>query len=224
MKTECYSNTLPLDTPLSARTYRGVTLFCRAISSLFNPLFIPVFGIALLLYGDTVLRLLPCTLKAWYLGSGVLSMAVVPGLSIMLMRNFGMVSDLSLPERRERFLPTSLLLLCYIAFFLMIRDVSSAFLIRKYLLMAIGCATLMLGVTFFWKISAHAISAGGFSALLTLITISGVGNLLPALIVAILVSGALCSARLWLGHHTPAQVATGYLGGFGAGMGIMLIF
>lgn len=51
-------------------------------------------------------------------------------------------------------------------------------------------------------------------ALLVVMNILGVGNMTVPLMVAIFLSGALASARLYLGCHNGRQVLAGFCGGF----------
>lgn len=105
----------------------------------------------------------------------------------------------------------------------MISDALVAFLIRKFLFAAVGCVFMGLVVSFFWKISLHMISVGGALALLFIVNISGFGTMLWVLIVGVLLTGALASSRLYLGRHTPLQVAAGFVGGFIVACAAMLI-
>ena len=50
--------------------------------------------------------------------------------------------------------------------------------------------------------------------MLVVMNVVGVGNMLIPLTVVILLSGARASARLYLGCHTPLQIAAGFFGGF----------
>ena len=81
---------------------------------------------------------------------------------------------------------------------------------------------LALLVTPFWKISLHLICMGGVTAMFTLLSVAGAGQHFWALVVSILLSGALASARLHLGSHNPWQVAAGYFSGLAVAMLAMI--
>jgi hypothetical protein len=78
-------------------------------------------------------------------------------------------------------------------------------------------------ITFFWKISVHALSMGGVVGLLFVITAmlpeSDVNYLFFA---TIIISGLVLSARLKLQSHTPAQVYMGFV--LGLFVSFMIIY
>lgn len=75
--------------------------------------------------------------------------------------------------------------------------------------LAIGLVTL---VTRFWKISAHATGIGGAIGFMMALNYRYAEDLLfYPIIVAIVLAGALLSARLKLNAHTPDQVLAGLL-------------
>jgi hypothetical protein len=96
---------------------------------------------------------------------------------------------------------------------LMLSNLTMAFLLRTLLLAGAACVVFALTVTCFWKISLHMIGAGSVVAMMLMVDIMGLGNMLLPLTIGLLLSGALASARLCLGAHTPAQVAAGFFGG-----------
>lgn len=153
-----------------------------------------------------------------------LNTLVIPAILIALMRTFGVLGNLSLQQRRERMIPLAVVAVCYLICALMISNVLVAFLIRKFLFAAFGCVLVALVVNFWWKISLHLMAVGGAVAMLLIVAISRFGDLTGTVIVAILLSGLLASARLWLGSHTPTQVAAGFFGGFAVATLVMLAF
>lgn len=194
----------------------------RAISGVLHPFVVPTITVLLLLFGNTIMSGVPERLKLLFVAIIVLNTIVVPTLFILLLRSFNYIPNFSLNQRRDRIAPLVVVTICYIICAFMISDALVAFLIRKFLFAAVGCVLLGLVVSFFWKISLHMISAGGALALLFIINISGFGNMLWVLIVGVLLTGALASARLYLGLHTPLQVTAGFVGGFIVACAVML--
>jgi hypothetical protein len=173
----------------------------------------PLYATLILFFGGTVLGHLPPALKWYYTALVTITTAVIPALAIALMHSMGMISCLVLDDRRERALPLAVVLVCYVACAVMMGDALLVFLVRKIVVAGIAAIALALVVTFFWKISLHMIAAGGMVSILLLLNVSGYGQLLWALCAAILLAGALGSARLYLQKQTPAQVAAGFFGG-----------
>ena len=73
---------------------------------------------------------------------------------------------------------------------------------------------MCLLVSLRWKISLHLTGMGALTAMLVVMNFIGVGNMFVPLAVVVLASGALASARLYLGCHNGAQVFAGFCGGF----------
>ena len=192
----------------SAQPQEGIlTTWSRGISWVLHPFLVPAYTICILLFGDTIMGNIALSLKWFFVLVVVLNT---------------LIGDLSLQQRRERIIPLAVVAVCYLICALMISNVLVAFLIRKFLFAALGCVIMALVVNFWWKISLHLTAAGGAVAMLLIVAISRFGDLTGTVIVAILLSGSLASARLWLGSHTPAQVAAGFFGGFAAASLVML--
>ncbi len=207
----------------SAQPQEGIlTTWSRGISWVLHPFLVPAYTICILLFGDTIMSNIALSLKWFFVLVVVLNTLIIPAIFIALMRTFGVLGDLSLQQRRERIIPLAVVAVCYLICALMISNVLVAFLIRKFLFAALGCVIMALVVNFWWKISLHLTAAGGAVAMLLIVAISRFGDLTGTVIVAILLSGSLASARLWLGSHTPAQVAAGFFGGFAAASLVML--
>ena len=216
------------------------TRLSRAVSVVLHPLVMPLYVILLLVAGPTQLSYFPASVKFYLLWVTVLYTAVIPLLSVGLLRSVGRISSLAIDDRRERILPLAIGIVCYLLCAATVARIPSAMIVRKFMLAGACCELFCLAVTFYWKISLHLAAQGAAAALLVLLTFGNAGNLFlsvlnqrtsaarmlrnwglvylgnfaGALAVAVLAAGALASARLWLGCHTIRQVAAGYVGGF----------
>ncbi len=195
----------------------------QTLSRAMHPFVMPVYAILLLLFGSTFMENIPLKVKLFFLGVVVVNTVMVPALFILLLRGLGYLHSLSLVERRDRIIPLIVVAGCYVVCAYMVSGALSAFFIRKLLVAAAGCVLLGLVVTCFWQISLHMIAAGGVVAMLVLVNVAGFGSLIGGLCVALLLSGALASARLYLGYHNPGQIAAGFLGGFIVASCLLLI-
>ena len=131
-----------------------------------------------------------------------------------MLRSLGSISSYRVDERRERLLPLLIGAICYVLCAITIARIPSAAFLRKFMLAAACCEVMCLVVSGYWKISLHLTGMGAVVALLVVMNILGVGNMMIPLMVAILLAGALASARLYLGCHNAAQVLAGFCGGF----------
>ncbi len=183
----------------------------RALSAVLHPFFVPVWAMAVFMFTDPVLAVTPVKQKLLLWAMVALVALIIPALSIALLRALRLISDFSIDNRQDRTIPLAVVALSYGLCIVMVSDMMWSFVVRKFLIAAFCCTACALAVTPFWKISLHMVSAGAVCAMFAVLVVVGVGAVFPPLVVAILLAGMLASARLYLGKHTPAQVAAGFL-------------
>ncbi len=185
----------------------------RALSWVLHPFVLPVYVIAVVLT-STVFILYPSNLKLYLVWVVVLYTILIPMLSLGVLHSLGHVSDWRVDERRERLWPLLIGIVCYVLCALTLTKIPSAIFLRKFMVAAACCEAMCLVVTCYWKISLHLTAMGAVVAMFVVMNLAGVGNLLFPLLAAVLCSGLLASARLYLGCHNGAQVLAGFGGGF----------
>ena len=181
----------------------------KILTIVFQPLLIPLYGLLMLIavpqfYGYNMY------IKLVVIGIAVLLMVVVPVAWYFLLVKFGVITTPQASDRRERIWAYLFTLLCYAgtaSFFYAVKSYTVAHVIT---MAAASLATIMF-INFFWKISAHATGVSGLlGASLYIAFAFGAYN--PPLYVAlIIICGLVCSARLQLEAHTPAQLIAGTL-------------
>lgn len=200
--------------PLRRRDGSVATRLSRAVSTVLHPLVMPLYVVLLLVAGPTQLSYAPFAMKIYLLWVTALYTAVVPLLAVGVLRQTGRISAIEIDDRSERILPLIVGVVCYGLCAVAVGRIPTAMVVRRFMLAGACCELFCLAVTLRWKISLHLTAQGVVAALLVLLTFGRAGDLTSALAVSVLAAGALASARLWLGCHTPAQVAAGYVGGF----------
>lgn len=182
-------------------------------SGVFLPLLVPTYAYIIALC-TTFLSQSPQRLR--YLSSAVVFAitALIPLSVILFLMRRGKVSDVSIDDPRERFVPYIATIACYFLTALYL------WLMPRWLPMffvGAGVAAIIATlITFRYKISAHTTSMGGLCALILFFGLNHIATvrILPWLVSAIMISGAVGSARIFLGRHTPSQVYSGWLLGF----------
>ena len=140
---------------------------------------------------------------------------VVPALMIYTFYRLGLIRDLYLDARRERLLPYLITLILYaLSTYLFGWQFQPISELAPQIAVILGSITISLAlvalVSLRWKISAHATGSGGFlGALGGVILRYGDFSLFLPLLIGILITGAVLSARLRLNAHTPTQVSAG---------------
>lgn len=178
-----------------------------------HPFFLPLYLMLVLLTLTAFAHYSPGA-KFYLLWVVVLYTIIIPMLALGVLRSLGRISDYMIRDRRERLLPLLIGAICYVLCAVTIAKLPSAVFLRKFMIAAACCETMCLLVSMRWKISLHLTGMGAAVAMLVVMNVVGVGNMLIPLTVVILLSGALASARLYLGCHTPLQIAAGFFGGF----------
>jgi hypothetical protein len=144
---------------------------------------------------------------------------VAPTIIIYYFYRLGIISTLhvdSLPERRLPYLAS--IIIYAIATYLFGWKLQPIAELAPQIAILLGSVTISLiivaVVSLFWKISAHATGMGGAIGILTSLIIRFEEHLLlTPLLITILITGFLLSARLYLNAHTPAQIIAGFASG-----------
>lgn len=187
----------------------------RFISNMLSPLLMPSYGVFLALW-VSVMCYLP-------LGSRMAALLVIFGITcvlpmivIAILHNYKYIEDKHLINRKERWLPYSFTILCYVAASLYMTHIHAP----NWLLGFMWGGTLACGlafiINFWWKISAHTAGIGGIIALLFCIHVDGYEafNIFWLICMTIILAGAVGSSRLYQERHTFWQVVAGYINGY----------
>lgn len=186
----------------------------QALSGLFHPLLMPMYGISAL-----SLSIYESGYAERYLMSYALSPALkltrlwgfaIPVGIILLLRIFRQFSSLEMEDRGERNGPYLACSLCYIVWNVQLYKAQVPI---EWLLIAMGgtlALMMVAAVNLRWKISAHATGVGG---MVGSVLAYGLGTGSFSWIVFLTVSAiaiAVMCARLCLHRHTVMQVTAGW--------------
>lgn len=183
------------------------------LSWVLHPFLLPLYLMALMLT-MTLFARYPSGVKFYLAWVVALYALIIPILSLAVLRALGRLSDFRIDQRRERILPLLIGAVCYLLCAITLAKLPSAVFLRKFMVAAACCEAMCLVVSLQWKISLHMTGMGAAVALLVVMNVVGVSAMLWPLALAILLAGALASARLYLGCHNGAQVLAGFGGGF----------
>jgi membrane-associated phospholipid phosphatase len=141
---------------------------------------------------------------------------VLPMLLIYLLKLFGLVKDVGLNDRNERFVPYLITVVCLAGSSLFLALKGAPQWVWLFYLGGAAAGVVNMLINFKWKISAHAAGIAGVVAMM--IRLSHVGtpqiDLLGWVVVWILLAGLLGASRIYLHRHTFLQVLGGYATGF----------
>lgn len=197
------------------------------LSGVFHPLLVPTyFTWVLLQRAPAGLLTLPPTAHRAVLLVVLASTAALPALATYWLVRRGRASSLLLPTTQERLVPLAITL---VGFGFAARQlwVLDPLLGLTLALQAIAVA-LTLFITSRWLISAHGVGMGGaVGGLLVLARLAATAELaaplVPVFALALVLAGAVGSARLALAAHSATQVWAGLALGAGIGLGAALV-
>jgi len=143
-----------------------------------------------------------------------LSTVAFPGINILLLRWYGVVSSLEMPRRRERIAPYLSSAFFFGLGYYLLRKANLPEVVYSILF---GCFLALIAImliNFFWKISAHATGAFGLvGSTAGLFSVHNFDNVV-LLCALVLIGASVMSSRLILNVHTPRQVYAGATLGF----------
>lgn len=189
--------------------------FATLISWAFVPMMMPVYGI-MLIFGLSILDIASFSTRLSFTLVVAAFNVLIPMILVILLKKMGIVHDVGLNERKERFIPYLIVIVCMLGTAVFMWYKHAPMWVSMFFAGGAAAGLVNLTINFWWKISAHAAGIAGIVALLIRIIKDGYPE--PAsmtwLLIAIGLSGLLGSARIWLGRHTVWQVLCGYAVGF----------
>ncbi len=192
-----------------------MTRLAHWISIVLHPVFMPVYALGLLIMLDPRMAwFLRDDLRLTTLGMVAVLTVAFPLTSTLLLIRSGMVSSLEMSNARERIAPYAITLFYYAITWYLLRKLPLHPAIGRFMIGAGIALFITLLITPYWKISAHMVGIGGVLATMMALGWMGVPPLFPIVLVAIVLCGALGTARSIGGDHTLAQVHAGGALGF----------
>jgi membrane-associated phospholipid phosphatase len=193
----------------------------KLISYIFHPALMPVVGYLLfffLLSSEPFGQRQILFLSIIFLGT-----FVVPAFFLLTLRYTGFISSLNMENRQERAVPFMFTTIFYtLLAYLMIQKVGYEI---QIVLLTGGVALSMCVttlVTLFHKTSVHTIGVSGLLGFLFSFQVANTSlELLLPIVILFFLTGMVMSSRLYLKAHTPNEVWSGFLIGFGTCFGIV---
>ncbi len=182
----------------------------RILSIIFSPLIVPTYALALVMF-TSFMAVLPHGVLWVIVAVIALTTAALPLGALLVLRRLGMITDLDVSDRSQRLLPILIILICYASSWLFLSNLQTPPPVLRMWTGAIVATLLILLISPAWKISAHCAAMGAMACMigLEMSRMLTVCNLFPIFVVSLLLTGAVASARVWLGCHTVMQTIAG---------------
>lgn len=194
--------------------------FADITSLIFHPLLITTYVFGIILFEYPYLNIPNVEYKYILLGLVFVCTFLIPSLLVYALKRTHIISSVRLENRQERFIPFLLTIGVYVYTYFLLRNQSyyDQLFSNIIIVITVSLAAILL-ITLFWKISAHGIGMGGLTGLIFWIHFTSPCYHNELIIIALLSTAAVMSARLYLKAHTSSQVYAGYLLGFVISMG-----
>jgi len=199
--------------PLSYPTW--LTRLAGLLSWLFHPLFLGVYMMYYIVFVHPDLFLaVPERVRVFRFITFVVNNLFFPLLIVLLMRWLGFSGSLQMRTPRERIVPY----IASITFFFWTWHVfrNQADSPEVLIDMCQGmffASSVAIVLNNFSLVSMHAIGLGGLLGLMYNLIDRGLAESALPMILSLLLTGLVCTSRLILGRHTPAEIVLGLLTG-----------
>lgn len=199
-------------------------LFSKIASWVFLPLFMPVYALAAVMFipsGHDFSELnrvcvftMPAQTKWFILLFFFIFCTLLPGVSFVIMRASGIVSTTEMDDRKERWLPMAMTILFTGMLYFWLQRTLEPYDYPKYIvnlaLSGIVVSLLFIPLNTWRKVSVHAAGAGIFTGFLIAYLAQHTYFSVWLAPLALIVSGTVMTARLYLEKHSLTEVSVGW--------------
>ena len=188
--------------------------YSKIMSGLAHPMLMPSYALYLIFHSNTLLDYTPFPLvKAIYM-IVFITTVLLPLSCLPLLKSYSLITSYSLTERKDRMIPLILAIASYSLGFYLLLKLPGSNIFARLQLAGIISLTLLLIISYWWKISLHMAGIGGLCALIFAFSIRFSTSLRGMFMLAILAAGLIAFSRLKLELHKPSQIYAGFLLGF----------
>jgi hypothetical protein len=195
----------------------------KTVSVALHPALIPTYLFAIVLFLSS---LVPIQIldKLAFLSLVFLLTFGLPVLSIFYFLKAKVISSVSMPTRKERIIPFLLISVLYIVITFLLLYHQPIFHLLGLIMLGISAVLVAVSVlTFTYKVSVHSAGvSGGLGILMGLQYRYQYQDFLYPILLFILLTGIVVSARLALQAHTPLELIAGIGLGFGVTFGLLI--
>ena len=194
---------------------QAINIVAKIISYVLHPLFIPTYIFFWLTWhfptefaGITKTGLLFKKISVFWLT------AFFPAFSVFISWRLKFIESIFLRTQKDRIFPYIITMIFYWWMWYLSRGLPDQPVVLKFFYFGIFLTTVFgLIINNFIKISMHAIGAGSFLAFIILTCLIYHTLLGVDIMIATLLAGLICTARLLLNHHSTAEIYAGLIVG-----------
>jgi hypothetical protein len=193
-----------------------IVFFAKVFSYIFHPLFIPLYVTGYLAFiNHNFFAGYSEKARAWVMIRVALNMVFFPALTVLLLKGVGFIDSIFLKKQKDRIVPYMAAGIFFFWMYLVFRNqadiprILTAFTFGVFLSSSLG-----LLANIYFKISMHAMGCGGMLGLM--LVVLGTGPSSPfsvPFMVAVIITGIVCTSRMIVSDHTQRDIYMGLLCG-----------
>jgi hypothetical protein len=193
----------------------GLRIVAKLLSYIFHPLFIPLYVTLVLLWLHPLNSLLLDHKRQVLTTAAIfMSTAFFPAVSVFLLWRLQFIDNIYLRKQKERIIPFVISMFFYFWIYYVSRNLDYFPQgLRMFLMGVFLSSASALFANIYTKISMHGIAMGGLAGFAILQQFTDAHWLPGWTHIAILIAGAVCTARLILNEHKPVDVYAGFFTG-----------
>jgi len=185
----------------------------KFVSTIFHPVLLPTLGFLLLFTSGFYDSLLTTDAKRFILLVIFFSTATLPLLAVAILA-INSKFDMLMPNSRDRIIPLLFASVFYYIGFILLGKINFIPMFKLYMIASVLLIIALLLISFKWNISIHMAATGALTATFFALSFRAGVNPMNAIIIVVIVSGLVGTARLVLNKNNLLQVAAGYILGF----------
>ena len=198
--------------------------FAKFISYAFHPLLMPSYFLLFLFKSNTYLSMIvPSYYQMIICILVFFSTFLLPLINLLLLYKNGTISSLQMHSKEERKTPYFINLICCASTYYLLQQAKVPPLITVVFIGASVSLLMALLINLKWKISAHMIGVGGVTGALIAIAIKIQFDYTFPIVVLILLSGMIGTARMLLKAHNLQEIYSGYFLGLATQLITLLV-
>lgn len=185
----------------------------KIVSTLFHPVLLPTLGFILLFTSGFYNSMLTTDAIRFILLVIFFSTATLPMLAVAILA-LNSKFDFLMPNSRDRIIPLMFTSVFYYIGFMLLGRVHFLPVFKLFMIASVLLIVALLLISFKWNISIHMAAIGAITATFFALSFRGGVNPIIAVVIVVIVSGLVGTARLVLNKNDLPQVAAGYILGF----------
>jgi len=185
----------------------------KFVSIIFHPVLVPALGFLLLFTSGFYDSMFTTDAKRFILLVIFFSTATLPMLAVAILA-LNSKFDILMPNNRDRIIPLLFTSVFYYIGFILLSKIHFIPMFKLYMIASVLLIVALLLISFKWNISIHMAAIGAVTATFFALSFRGGVNPVNAIVIVVIVSGLVGTARLVLNKNNLLQVAAGYILGF----------